>query len=407
MQYGGEGRTGARKANRAAVLRSLYAQGGLSRKRLSEMVRLTPAAITNISSELIAEGLIREGGIIPGSGAGRREITLMPEPGAYTALGVYLGLGRAVLSGTMLDGSILFAEETAIPRRAPAEETVRSLSEKLLSLAEQNGIRPESVCGLGIAVRGTVSENGRGVHASFDTLDEEDYPLCGRFETYTGFQSVLSGNVRALLGAQLCLDRTASAGSTFFLHCGPGIGAAYAFDGKILTGDSRRFAEIGHIPVVRRGGKICHCGKTGCLETIASPDAILEDALAQCGAEKTPLFYETLQAKGSGAATVYDVLDAARGGDAGAASIADHAAEALADALKSVIYLLDPGRIILYGGIFEHPYFYARLSAEMETGVSASHTIPIEKSRYNGKLENAAACILAAERFLENGGIRG
>ena len=101
-----------------------------------------------------------------------------------------------------------------------------------------------------------------------------------------------------------------------------------------------------------------------------------------------------------------DVLDAARGGDVGAASVADRAIETLAAALKGVIYLLDPGKLILYGAVFEHPYFLSRLTAEMEIGMDPSHTVPMEKSAYNGKLESAAAGLLAAERFINQGGSR-
>ena len=92
--------------------------------------------------------------------------------------------------------------------------------------------------------------------------------------------------------------------------------------------------------------------------------------------------------------------------DAGAAAVADRAIEALASALKCVVYLLDPGKLILYGAIFEHPYYLSRLTAEMEIGVDAAHAVPMEKSEYNGALEYAAAGLLAAERFLQNGGIK-
>ena len=90
----------------------------------------------------------------------------------------------------------------------------------------------------------------------------------------------------------------------------------------------------------------------------------------------------------------------------GAAAAADRAVEALAAALKAAVYLLDPGKLILYGAIFEHPYYLSRLRAEMEIGVDRAHATPLEKSAYNGTLEYAAAGLLAAERFLTNGGFR-
>ena len=188
------------------------------------------------------------------------------------------------------------------------------------------------------------------------------------------------------------------------MRCGSGIGAAFSAGGEVLEGDRRQCAEIGHIPVIKRGGKPCHCGKSGCLETIASPAAMREDAQAILSETETPLLWKLTNGD-RGAVTTAIVLDAARGGDAGASRIADRAAEALADALKSVVYLLDPGRIVLYGAIFEHPYFLSRLSAEMDVGMDAAHAAPMQKSRFNGQLEAKAAGLLYVIDFYQNGGM--
>ena len=404
MRTEGDNMIGLKRQNRAAVLFSLHRHGGLSRKRLASMLRLTPAAMTKIVAELIGEGLVCEDGPLVSNGAGRREITLRIDPHARCALGISVGLGRAILSAVQTDGKALFSEIVPIPVKAPAERTVQMLSERLLARVEMHRIDRKTILGLGIAVRGVIGEDGRTVKTSFDALDTENFPICDRFESYTGFSTVLSNNVRALLQAQAFLSRDERPGSIFFLRCGSGIGAAFSVGDEILEGDKRQCAEIGHIPVIRRGGKPCHCGKSGCLETIASPAAIREEAQAILSETKTPLLWQL--ANGSReAVTTALVLDAARGGDAGAAKIADRAAEALADALKSVVYLMDPGRIVLYGEIFEHPYFLSRLSAEIDVGVDAAHAVPMEKSRFNLTLEEKAAALLYTIHFYRNGGM--
>ncbi len=404
MRTEGDNMVGLKRQNRAAVLRCLHRHGGLSRKRLAGMLGLTPAAMTKIAAELIAEGLIREDGSMPSDGAGRREITLRLNPDVFCTLGVSIGLGRAILSAIRLDGEPLFSETVPLPVRAPAEETVRSLSEKLLGLTEANRLNRTKILGLGIAVRGVVGADGRTVKSSFDALDTTDFPICSRFESHTGCPSVLSNNVRALLSAQVFLSRDEKPGSLFFLRCGSGIGAALSVGEEILEGDRRQCAEIGHIPVIRRGGKPCHCGKSGCLETIASPAAIKEDAQAILSEAETPLLWQ-MTGGDPEAVTTALVLDAARGGDAGASKIADRATEALADALKSVVYLLDPGKIVLYGEIFEHSYFLSRLISEMDVGVDAAHAVPMEKSRFNLSLEKKAAGLLYTIHFYQNGGM--
>ena len=404
MRTEGDNMIGLKRQNRAAVLMSLHRYGGLSRKRLAAMLHLTPAAMTKIVAELIGEGLIREDGPLVSNGAGRREITLRLESRAFCTLGVSIGLKKAILSAVRTDGEVVASESVSLPDQAPAEETVKLLSERLLALISANGMDRGSILGLGIAVRGVIGADGRTVKTSFDALDTADFPICDRFEAYMGLPSVLSNNVRALLSAQMFLSREEQPESIFFLRCGSGIGAAYAAGGEILEGDKRQCAEIGHIPVIKRGGKPCHCGKSGCLETIASPAAIREDAEAIFSETETPLLWKLTNGNRDAVTTAL-VLDAARGGDAGAARICDRAAEALADALKSVVYLLDPGKLVLYGEIFEHPYFMSRLSAEMDVGVDAAHAAPMEKSRFNGRLEPCAAGLLYTIHFYKNGGM--
>ena len=406
MSYKGDNLMSVKRTNRSVALRALHEKGAMSRKRLAESMNLTPAAITKIVGEMISDGLLSEGEMLSSGNAGRREILIDINPRAACGLGVLINLRQAILSAAWLDGSVIFAEEVPLPAGAPTEETAERLSGRLLELLKENGIERECVVGLGIAVRGITSEDGRMVRNSFGALAETEYPLCARFEELTGFRCLMENNVRSLLAAQMFLSRDETAGSQFFLRCGYGIGAALSIDGKIWHGVTAQCAEIGHIPVIRRGGKPCHCGKSGCLETIASPGSIREDALAILSEEKTPLLWRKCQEQGREKLSVFDVFTAASNGDEGAAGIVDQAVQALATAVKALIYLVDPGKIVLYGSLFEDPYYLSRLSSELQEGVDTRHHVLIEKSRYNQQLEERAACLLAVQDFIDNGGIQ-
>jgi len=405
MSYKGDNLMSVKRTNRSVALRALHEKGAMSRKRLAESMNLTPAAITKIVGEMISDGLLSEGEMLSSGNAGRREILIDINAQKGCGLGVLINLRQAILSGTWLDGSVAFAEELPLEADAPAEETAKQLSRRLLELLEENEIARERVVGLGIAVRGITSEDGRVVRNSFGALAETDYPLCALFEELTGFRCVMENNVRSLLAAQMFLSRDETAGSQFFLRCGYGIGAALSINGRIWHGVTAQCAEIGHIPVIRRGGKPCHCGKSGCLETIASPGAIREDALAILSPEKTPLLWQKFHAEPE-TLNIFDVFSAASNGDEGAAGIVDRAVQALGTAIKALIYLVDPGKIVLYGSLFEDPYYLSRLSSELQEGVDTRHDVLIEKSRYNQRLEDKAACLLAIQDFIDNGGIQ-
>ena len=406
MYHEGDNMMGVKRTNRSAVLSMLHQQGALSRKRLAESIRLTPAAITKIVGELLEERLLLEGHTLTGGGAGRKEVLLQLNPRAYCALGLFINLRQAMISAVWLDGTVIFSQELELESGLSANKLTERLAAKLTELTALHPIPRQQILGLGVAIRGITSEDGMRVKNSFGVFEDEDYPLAQRLSKLTGFPVVMANNVRALFAAQMFMAREKDLTSQFFLRCEYGIGASLSIQDKIWCGSSQQCAEIGHIPVVRRGGKPCSCGKCGCLETIASPSAILEDALAALSPETTPILWAISQKKGRDKLALEDVLEAARNSDAGAAAIVDRAVEALSSALKAVIYILDPGKIVLYGRMFENSYYLARLLADLGEGVDAGHSVPVEKSQYNQLLEDKAAGLLMVEHFFNNGGMK-
>ena len=405
MPYTGDNLMDVKRTNRSAALRSLHEQGAMSRKRLAENIRLTPAAITKIVGEMLDEGLVQEGPALPSGSAGRREVLVELRPQARCALGLLINRGQAILSAVWMDGEVIFSQELPLPVPAPAEETVARLCAQLMDLARAHGLTGEKLLGVGVAVRGVTDADGRSVRNSFGALDRAHYPLAEQVEAHTGLPTVMANNVRALFAAQMFLSRDRELRAQFFLRCEYGIGGSLSIDRRIWRGSTEQCAEIGHIPVVLRGGKPCSCGKSGCLETIASPAALREDALALLRRGEAPLLSAALQGEDPESLTVNQVLEAARNGDAAVAALVDRAVSCLAQAIKSVIYVIDPEKIVLYGRLFENSYYLARLMTALREGVDAGHSVAVEKSRYNEQLEPCAAALLVVQDFLDRGGM--
>ena len=101
-----------------------------------------------------------------------------------------------------------------------------------------------------------------------------------------------------------------------------------------------------------------------------------------------------------------NIFDAARYGDNGVADIVDKAVYTLANAVRSVIHIVDPCKIVLYGSIFENDYYLSKLLAEIREGVDAGHGTVVEKSTLNNKLDRSAPGILAIEEFFAKGGTK-
>lgn len=402
MVQTGDNMMALKRGNRAAVLLALQTQGAMSRKRLAAQVHLTPAAITKIVAELIGEGLVREGDSLPAPGAGRREVCIMPVPESRCALGLLIDRGQAILSATRLDGRRVFSEMVALDPAERAEDAVRGLCRRLLELARD--IPAEKRIGVGVAVRGHTDAAGRVSVNSMGALSAGTHPVADWVEQETGLRAHMMNNVRAMMAAQMLLSRVPLDSTQFFLRCEYGIGAALASGGEIRQGSSNRCSELGHIPVVR-GGKICTCGKRGCLETVASPMAICEDARALLSPEDTPLLWQLVGKRQVESVPLDSVLMAAAYGDSGVAALIDRAVEYLAQALRAVVYIVDPEQIMLYGRVFESDYFVTRLVAEMREGVDADRTIRVERSPWQGQLEHLAAPLVAVHAFFRAGGM--
>lgn len=405
MRLSGDNMMSVKRANRRAVLYHLCEQGAMSRKMLAQQMGLTPAALTKIVGEMLDEHLLLEGTTLRDANTtGRAQVLIELNTHAYCGLGVLLNVGQASLTAVWLDGSVIFDESISIPKRAPVQPTVERLSQRLMELAEAHGLNRERIIGIGLAVRGLQDTDQQIVQDSFGALDEKNVPLAEMFSRCTGLNTYMNNNVRALFSAQMFLSRDRHSLSQLFLRCEYGIGASISIHNEIWNGGNGRCSEIGHIPVVRRGGKPCACGKSGCLETIASPSAIRSEALSICSPERTPLLWRIRQSKED--VDLNDILNAARHGDEGVRAIVDRAVKALGMALKSVVYIVDPQKIVLYGRLFDNSYFLSLLMADMAEGLDDDHCrIIIEKSAFNNLLEPMAAGVLIVEQFFNHGGM--
>jgi predicted NBD/HSP70 family sugar kinase len=122
-------------------------------------------------------------------------------------------------------------------------------------------------------------------------------------------------------------------GRQLFLKYGPGIGSALILDHQIYTGSHDRSGEIGHT-LVPGNTLVCRCGRSGCLETVASPAALV----AATGLNSPALIVQALSR-----------------GDMRVRAVLTKALRHLAVALDHAIQLLDPYWLVLYGSFINHP----------------------------------------------------
>jgi fructokinase len=157
----------------------------------------------------------------------------------------------------------------------------------------------------------------------------------------------------------------------FGVIIGTGTGGGLVFRRQLISGPHAIAGEWGHNPLPwRREFDIerdCYCGKRGCIETFLSGPGMAANAAA--------LGLPGLSSR--------DIVILAEQGDALAQRMLDHYIDQMARALALVINIIDPGVIVLGGGMSNIEPIYQRLPARLADYVFSDYVdTPVVAARY-------------------------
>ena len=129
---------------------------------------------------------------------------------------------------------------------------------------------------------------------------------------------------------------------------GTGVGSGIVIDGKVVYGHDGFAGELGHTTVVRQNGRLCGCGKTGCLEAYASATGVARTAREILDSTDKKSLLRNLDPD---TITSKDVYDAAVQGDEVALDIFDFTGRMLGEKFADFIAFSAPEAIVMFGGL--------------------------------------------------------
>lgn len=129
---------------------------------------------------------------------------------------------------------------------------------------------------------------------------------------------------------------------------GTGVGSGIVIDGKVLYGHDGFAGELGHTTAVRENGRVCGCGKHGCLETYCSATGVARSARELLSASTKESLLRNIPVD---SITSKDVFDAAIQGDAVAKEIFEYTGKILGQSLADFVAFSAPEAIVLFGGL--------------------------------------------------------
>ncbi|HEX6499094.1 MAG TPA: ROK family protein [Micromonosporaceae bacterium] len=129
-----------------------------------------------------------------------------------------------------------------------------------------------------------------------------------------------------------------------YLTVSTGVGGGAVINGTLHTGAAGNGGEFGHV-TVRRGGRLCGCGRQGCVEAYASGTSIAQRAREALAAGASSSL-STVPA-----VTAADVAEAAAAGDPLAAEVWAETVDLLGSAVTDLVNVFEPDLVVLGGGV--------------------------------------------------------
>ena len=248
-----------KKKNRNEVFRYICKHETVSNPDISYNMKISLPTATQITKELIAEGLLEEKGELQSTG-GRRAKALSAVVNARLAVGLDITKNHISFVLTNIVGEILKYERIYQPYISE-EAYYKEVSERLEHFLDENNTDKDKVLGVGISFPGIIDLDKRQITYSH-ILGIEAVPL-DSLSAYFSYPCFFLNDANA--GAYAEGFHGDGAERFFYLSVSNTVGGAI-FDGsELIQGRNFRCGEVGHMTVVM-DGESCYCGKRGCLD---------------------------------------------------------------------------------------------------------------------------------------------
>lgn len=292
------------------------------------------------------------------------------------ALGIDLGGTHTRVAVVDAAGGILARVKAPTLAAGGPEATIRRLAEAAHGLMASHAGGPAACAGVGLATPGPV-DAARGVIVTSPNLPGwREVPIADLLAAELGLPVRHARDANAALLGEAWLGAARGCRDVILLTLGTGIGGAALVGGEPLKGRDGFAGEFGHM-AIDPDGPACGCGGRGCLEAIASGNAIRRRTGRDAGA----------------------VFRAAGRGETAALAVVAEAVQALGIGLANLANLFNPSRIVLGGGMTAGWMpFLERVVAEMRRHAFAAVSTGLEV--VPARLGDEAGCLGAARLVL-------
>ena len=250
--------------------------------------------------------------------------------GTNTVFGIVDARGTIIASGSIKTGA-----------HDQADDYVDAVCKNLLPLIIANG-GVDKIKGIGIG-----APNGNYYSGTIEFAPNLPWkgviPLAAMFEERLGIPTALTNDANAAAIGEMTYGAARGMKDFIMITLGTGVGSGIVINGQMVYGHDGFAGELGHV-IARRDGRVCGCGRKGCLETYCSATGVARTAREFLAARTDASLLRNIPAS-------KDVYDAAVQGDKLAQEIFEFTGNILGEALADAIAFSSPEAIVLFGGL--------------------------------------------------------
>ena len=262
-------------------------------------------------------------------------------------IGIDVGGTNTVVGIVDKRGQIIISGSIKTSKHPGVEAYLDELTELIEDLISQTTSK-EQIKGIGAG-----TPNGNYFTGSIEFAPNLNWkgviPFAQMLEDRVGIPVALTNDANAAAIGEMTYGAARGMKDFIVITLGTGVGSGIVVNGQMVYGHDGFAGELGHVVMRRHNGRLCGCGRTGCLEAYTSATGVARTAREYL--ELRPEAQTRLRSIPIDDITSKDVFDAAMAGDEMAREIFRFTGEMLGEAFADFVAFSSPGAIILFGGL--------------------------------------------------------